>query len=162
MGASHTILILGIGNLWRGDDAAGRHAARRLAECITSPAVTVREVEGEGAAVMEALDGADAAILIDAVESGAPPGTVHCWDVSAESMNAKFLRCSTHNFSVHDAVEMARALDKLPPRVFVFGIEGKEFSPGQAGSPEVEASMDDLVARVLDRIQALTKETRHA
>ncbi|MCF8719128.1 hydrogenase maturation protease [Nitrospina gracilis] len=162
MTASHTILILGIGNLWRGDDAAGRHAARRVAEHITSSAVTVREVEGEGAAVMEALDGPDAAILIDAVESGAPPGTVHCWDVSAESMNAKFLRCSTHNFSVHDAVEMARALDKLPARVFVFGIEGKEFSPGQAVSPEVEASMDNLVARVLDRIQVLTKETRHA
>lgn len=162
MTASPHILILGIGNLWRGDDAAGRHAAQRLAEQIFSPAITVREVEGEGAAVMEALEGPDAAILIDAVESGAPPGTVHRWDVSTESMNARFLRCSTHNFSVHDAVEMARALGKLPSRVFVFGIESKEFSPGQGMSPEVETSMGELVAQVLDQVHALTKETRHA
>ncbi|MGP0628909.1 hydrogenase maturation protease [Nitrospina sp. 32_T5] len=159
---SPPILVLGIGNLWRGDDAAGRHAAQRLAKQISSPAVTVREVEGEGAAVMEALEAPDAAVLIDAVESGATPGTVHRWDVSAESMNARFLRCSTHNFSVHDAVEMARALGKLPPRVVVFGIEGKAFSPGQGMSPEVEASLDELAAQVLDQVHTLMKETRHA
>ncbi|CCQ89955.1 putative Hydrogenase maturation protease HycI [Nitrospina gracilis 3/211] len=162
MTESPHILVLGIGNLWRGDDAAGRHAARRLAERISSHNVAVREVEGEGAAVMEALEGFDAAILVDAVESGASPGTVHCWDVSTESMNAKFLRCSTHNFSVHDAVEMARALGKLPPRVIVFGIEGKTFSPGQGMAVEVETSMDSLVSRVLEQIHTLTGETRHA
>jgi hydrogenase maturation protease len=158
--ASH-ILVLGIGNAYRGDDAAGLHAARRLMQ-LALPDVTVREQGGEGTALMEALDGPEAAILIDAVESGAAPGTVHRWDVSAEGLHAQFLRCSTHNFSVHDAVEMARALGKLPARVLVFGIEGKDFEPGAGLSPEVESALEGVIAQVQEAIQFLRKETRHA
>lgn len=155
------ILVLGIGNAYRGDDAAGLHAVGRLMEQEWD-GVILREQAGEGTALMDALDGPSAVVLIDAVESGAPPGTVHRWDVSAEGVNAKFLRCSTHNFSVHDAIEMARALDKLPPRVLLFGIEGGNFEPGAALSPEVEAALDTLTAEVRQAIHTLKEETRHA
>ena len=155
------ILVLGIGNAYRGDDAAGLHAVRRLMQHEWED-VIVREQGGEGTALMEALDGPAAAVLIDAVESGAEPGTVHRWDVSREGINAKFLRCSTHNFSVHDAVEMARALGKLPPRVLVFGIEGHNFEPGAELSPPVEAALNAVTVQVQETIETLKKETRHA
>lgn len=155
-----SILVLGIGNSCRGDDAVGLLVAGRLMEHPAPDGVTIRRQEGEGTALLEALDGPRAAILIDAVESGAVPGTIHRWDVSSEGLKAKVLRCSTHNFSVHDAVETARALGKLPPRVMVFGIEGKCFQPGSSLSPQVEAVLEALAEQVWEAIHTLQRETR--
>ena len=54
------------------------------------------------------------------------------------------LRSSTHAFGVADAVELARALGRLPGRLDVYAIEGASFTAGDSLSPEVERAVDDL------------------
>src|SRR5579859_6692999 len=70
------ILIIGIGNEYRGDDAAGVAAARRIREAGLD-GVAMIENNGDGAALIEAWKCADNVIVIDAVQSGAPPGAIH-------------------------------------------------------------------------------------
>jgi hydrogenase maturation protease len=137
-------LIAGIGNPWRGDDAAGLVAARRLGEAL--PGVRVVEVEGDPAALLDLWAGAELAIVVDAVRSGAPPGTIHRLDASA--LPAGLRSASTHALGLADAVELARALDRLPARVELYGIEGARFEPGEALTPAVARAVEALCERL--------------
>ena len=67
---SEQILIIGLGNDYRGDDAVGRAIARRL-QAIAGDNIRVLEESGEGVALMESWKGGDFVILIDAIHSGA-------------------------------------------------------------------------------------------
>jgi len=147
-----SILVLGLGNDYRGDDGVGRVVTRRLREAAL-PGVVVREASGEGTALMEAWKEADSVILVDAVQSGARPGTIHRLDAHAQSIPAKFFHYSTHAFSVAEAVEMARALGQLPPRLVILGIEGGDFSAGGTLSPEVARAAEEVLALLRQEIQ---------
>lgn len=152
--SSPPLLVIGLGNAFRSDDGVGRVVARRLRE-LALPGVTVSEESGEGAALMDAWKDAGAVILVDAVQSGAAPGTIHRLDATDTPVPSRFFHYSTHAFSVAEAVEMARALSQLPPRLILYGIEGRDFTSGEQLSPEVAAAMDELLARVREEIQSI-------
>jgi hydrogenase maturation protease len=140
-------LIICVGNSLRGDDGIGHVVAQRLRE-MQLPDVTVREENGEGTALIDTWTDAAAVILIDAVQSGAAPGTIHRLDASLGPLPFRFFHYSTHAFSVAEAVELARALDQLPPCLIVYGIEGRDFSGGATLSPEVAAAVEEVASRV--------------
>jgi hydrogenase maturation protease len=146
------VTILGIGNLLRGDDAAGLLAARLLRELL--PGVRVLELQGDIAAAIDAWEGETAVLLIDAVRSGAPAGTIHRFEAHAAPLPARFFRSSTHLFGAADAIELARALGRLPSRLIVYGIEAASFEPGAALTPAVEAGVAALVERVAEEARA--------
>ena len=140
------MLIVGVGNAWRGDDAAGLEVARRVR--ALAPAIEVRELDGDVSALAERLAGHERAAVVDAARSGAPPGTVHELRAGRDPLPAG-LGSSTHAFGVGDAIELARALDRLPPRLDVYGVEGSDFSPGAGLSPAVADAVDALAARLV-------------
>lgn len=150
-GVTMKALLIGIGNEYRSDDAAGLMVARLVREKAPER-ITVREAIGEGAALMEALKEAPTAILIDAVCSGAEAGAIHRIEAHDQPLPVKFFHCSSHAFGVAEAVELARALNQLPPRLIVYGIEGKNFAAGVGLSPQVseaaqrvaECALEDL------------------
>jgi hydrogenase maturation protease len=55
-----------------------------------------------------------------------------------------------------DAIELARALGALPPRVVAFGIEGRSFAAGSELTPEVEAAVDEVAESILEEVRACT------
>ncbi len=143
-----SICVIGIGNEYRQDDAAGLHAVRKMKENAGSQ-VKVLEQSGEATSLIAAWGNSDKVILIDAVQSGAEPGTIHRVDAMNNSLAAGEFRCSSHLFGVAESIELARTLDQLPSELIVYGIEGKQFEHGTTLSPEVEQILDDLVERVL-------------
>jgi len=158
---SHPVIIIGIGNPHRGDDAAGLLVARRLknrklAAEHAGKAIEVLEQSGEATALMQSWAGAHAVVLVDSISSGAAAGTVHRFDVRAKPVAAKVFGCSTHNFGVSEAIELARSLNRLPQHLVLYGIEGKSFQPGEALSAEVEKAMDAVIDRILDEIPDTT------
>ena len=150
LGRSPT-LVIGLGNEYRRDDAVGLVVARRLKEAAPE-SVLVLEETGEGASLLESWQDAGTVILIDAVQSGAAPGTVHRLDARAQPIAKKFFRFSTHAFGLAEAVELARALGRLPPRLIVYGVEGRSFEAGVGLSPEVGAAVEVVVERVLEEL----------
>ena len=145
------ILIIGLGNDYRGDDAVGRAVARRL-QAIAGDNVRVLEESGEGVALMEAWKGWDFVILIDAVHSAGAPGTIHRFDAAMQPIPASFFHYSTHAFSVAEAVELARALNQLPLRLIVYGIEGKNFDSRVGLSPEVKVAAEEVFRMVKEEL----------
>ena len=90
------------------DDAAGLLVARKLRE----RGIQARELGGEGLALLDAWSGWADVIVVDAVKSGAPPGTITIWDARTSRLPMGQFRCSTHALGVADAIELARALDR--------------------------------------------------
>ena len=161
-------LVIGIGNGLRRDDGAGLMAARRLQAGAarvsrrrhSAEPFRVLEHSGEGVGLIDCWEGADAVILLDAVRSGAPPGTIHRWDARLRPLPAKAFRGSSHALGLAEAIELARALGRLPPYLVVYGIEGRDFEAGTALSPEVEAALGHCVARVLEEARGLGAAVR--
>lgn len=153
-----TIKVIGIGNEFRGDDAVGLQVVRRLNE-NRLPGVEYLQQGGEATALIDALEATDTAIIVDAIQSGADTGQIHRYEISKQPMPAQFLRSSTHNFSVQDAIEMSRILGKLPSRLLVYGIEGSRFDQGTEMSPTLNSAIDQTVQLIYEELMTLTKDT---
>ena len=149
-----SICVIGIGNEYRQDDAAGLLVVRKLEKTVGNQ-VEILEQGGEASSLITAWGNSDRVILIDAVQSGARPGTIHRVDATNNSLTAGEFRCSSHLFGVAESIELARTLDQLPPKLIVYGIEGKQFEHGVTLSPEVDQILDDLADRVLEEISLL-------
>jgi len=145
------VLVIGIGNEYAHDDAAGLRVARALA-AQPPDGVEIQEQRGEGAALMESWKGAGAVIVIDAARSGSAPGTLHRFDAGQAPLPAEPFRGSTHAFGLYEAVEVARSLNHLPPRLIVYAIDGRDFSAGIGLSLEVEGAVPAAVAAVMNEI----------
>lgn len=133
-----TTLVIGIGHPYRGDDAVGPRVAQALAG---TPGLAVLDHHGEGADLMDRWQGFDRVVLVDAMVSGAPPGTIRTWDAAAEDLPAHLFPKGSHLFGVAEAVAMARLLGRLPPALTVMGVEGANFAMGAPMSEAVEAAI---------------------
>jgi hydrogenase maturation protease len=151
--AKARILVIGVGNEYRSDDAVGLVVARRLRR-LSLENVKVIEESGEGADLLESWEGANTVIIVDAASSGAKPGTIHCIDARAKQIPRGLLHYSTHAFSVGEAVELARVMGRLPPHILVYGVEGARFEEGMALSGAVEESVSVVVGLVLKEVRA--------
>jgi hydrogenase maturation protease len=155
--ARRSICILGIGNEARGDDALGLEALGRLRQ-LTDPDIRLSISNGDPERMMELWSGSDAVILIDAVRSNGSPGAMYRLDVSHEPLPAQFFTASTHGFGVAEAIELARALEKLPPRAVVFGVEAETVGIGTTFSDAVRFSMERLVEAILTEVRNIQAE----
>jgi hydrogenase maturation protease len=136
-------LVIGIGNPDRGDDAVGRIVARLLRDRD----VQAVEHAGEATALQRVLEGVDKAWLIDAAQSGAPPGTIHRIDCATDAPMPRSTT-SSHGFGVAEAIALARALGTLPPHCVVYAIEVADFTAGAALSPAVTHAAHECAERI--------------
>jgi hydrogenase maturation protease len=150
-------LVIGVGNEYRRDDGVGLAIAARLRGRVPA-GVEVVQCEQEPSRLIDAWEGAESALVVDAVESGAAPGTLHRFDAGAGPIPAGVFRSSTHAFGVGDAVELARVLGKLPDRVVVYGVEGGEFAAGEGLTAPVEAAVEPAAKAMLDDLERLIRE----
>jgi hydrogenase maturation protease len=147
------ILVIGVGNPDRGDDAAGLEVARRVREAAPPDAVAVRELAGDQLALIDEWAGATEVYVVDAVCSGGTPGTVYQF-TAADPLTDWFQHRGTHMFSLADVIELARALGRLPGQLTGYGIEGASFAIGDGLSKEAAAAVDNVASLLLNDLKA--------
>ncbi len=135
-------LVVGLGNDYRSDDGAGLAVARRVRFG------SVREVSEPGN-LLDLWNEDDDVVLVDAVVSGAPEGTIHRIDAGRSPLPVRAIT-SSHSFGLADVIELGRSLDKLPRSLLLYGIEIGNLGPGQPMSPRVHEAVD-AVAEEIDR-----------
>jgi hydrogenase maturation protease len=149
-------LVIGIGNALRGDDGAGLEVVRRLRRRAEAAGIRVREFEGEGIGLLHVWQDARAVVLVDSVRSGAVPGTIQRIEVTDHPLPIGLRNSSsTHAVGVGEAIELARALGRLPSRLVIYGVEGGEFETGAELSAGVAAIVDSVADAVLHEASAL-------
>ncbi len=149
-------MVIALGNALRHDDAAGLAVMRKLRARPSLAGVALCEHEGETLALLDLWAGAGAVVLIDAASSGAQAGTIHRFDASFEPIPAWARdRASTHAVDLGEAIELARALGRLPARTIVYALEGQRFDAGSGLSEDVQAAIAVLADTVLDEVRRL-------
>ena len=144
-------IVICIGNPFRRDDGV----ASAVAECLrprVPDGATVVELDGEPARLVEAWADAELAVIVDAARSGARPGHIRRIEVDAGVAVPAGSRASTHGQSVGDALELGRALDRMPVRLVIHAVEGADFGAGPGLTAAVAAAVPDVVAGVLDEL----------
>jgi hydrogenase maturation protease len=134
-----------LGSPFRGDDAVGPAVADRL----RASGATVLDCADEPTRLLDLWSGLDTVVVVDALRSGAPPGTLHRIDAADGPLPRDLRLASTHAMGVADALELGRALGRAPRRVVVVGVEGACFGMGEEMTPAVEGALDALVSSVL-------------
>jgi len=154
------ITVLGLGQSLRGDDAAGLEAVRRWQEqypgIAGSPDIRVEISELPGLALLDLLDGAEAAILVDALQSTAPPGTVIRVgpdELASFTPDAQ----SAHGWGVAETLKLGLLLHPslAACKITLIGIVGKSFEMGAGLSQEVENAIPDVCHWIEKVVQAV-------
>jgi hydrogenase maturation protease len=124
------VLVLGVGNRYRGDDAAGLLVADRVKEAGV-PGLVVRECPADPMSIIETWTVFERVIVVDATSSGAKAGKIMHF-TSGKKLPRKIFskQVSSHGVGLGEAIELARALERLPNKLAVYGIEGVAFEVG--------------------------------
>lgn len=149
-------LVVGCGNLLRGDDAAGPILVRRLAEAGVPVGVRLLDGGTAGMDVAFAMKGARRVVVVDASRIGVEAGTVHRVPGS-ELEDLEPPPPNLHAFRWDQALGFARWLlkDEYPSDVVVWLVEGESFEPGAALSPAVDVAVDRVARGILADVSDL-------
>lgn len=142
-------LVLGVGNLLLSDEGVGIHAVRRLEELNALPG-DVEIVDGgtAGLDLLEYLEGVDRLVIIDAVETGGPPGRLV--RIAGDQVPAYMaLKVSPHEITLPDFLAAAKLRDLYPREVIIWGMQPGSLEVGVELSPAAAAALPNLVDKVI-------------
>ncbi len=159
------IVIVGLGQTLRGDDAVGLEAVRLWERSYPATAgqswLRVEYAESPGLTLLSLLEGADVALLVDAVQSGAPPGTLHFLD---EADWSAFLQgaASAHGWGVAETLAIGRqsGVVDLPARIVLLGIEIGQVEVGADLSPALRETLPRVAHEIEHWIQSEWNERK--
>jgi hydrogenase maturation protease len=140
-------LIAGVGSPILGDDGVGIHAIRRLVAGGLPPGVDAVEVGTGGLALLDHVRGYRRLIVIDAIVSGAPAGTVHV--LEGEQVAHAVHLGAEHGADLPTALDLGRRLLQrdMPEEVVVVAIEAGSLARfSETLSPAVEAALGGALA----------------
>ncbi len=146
------LLVAGIGNIFRGDDAFGCEVARTLAAWPLPTGVRVKDFGIRGFDLACALvEGYDGAILIDAVSRGRPPGTLYLIEPKLiEGVAA----VDPHGLTPDHVLQLATSLGELPPWLRILGCEPEWLGTEDDGA----MGLSDTVRAVVEEAARMTEE----
>jgi hydrogenase maturation protease len=150
------VTIVGIGNEFRGDDSVAISVLRNLRNSIPAEVKTV-ELAGDQSNLIELMSDTESLIIVDAVSSPAPAGTIFQINASKESFPGDFFTVSTHSIDLAQAIELARIMRRLPELVLIYGIVGKVFSFTTSLSRQVKDSAEAVRTKILNDVDRILR-----
>lgn len=147
-------VLIAPGNPLRGDDGLGPEIARRLRQRF--PYLPILSGAADALSLLAFWEGASLAVAVDAALSGAPPGTLHRRSLDDGPLPKELARCSSHGLGLAEALDLGRALGRLPASLSLYSVEAAGFGPGTGLSPAVAAAAEDLVREIAAEIARLT------
>jgi hydrogenase maturation protease len=150
---SSSILILGLGNILLQDEGLGVAALDRLTTAYRLPP-EVRAVDGGtlGLDLLPLLENVDALLIVDAVKTGQPPGTLVRLEGQAIPAGLA-VKMSMHQFGLGELLAVSSLQGILPSRIVLWGMEPASFEWGVELSPVVAEKLDALVKAVAEELQ---------
>jgi len=143
--------VVGCGNPFAADDAAGLEVIQRLRACGEWECELL-EMPQAGVELMEILDGAQTVVFVDAVSSGALPGTIHLVSLPSQAIELRALGSfSSHGWGLAETLQLRTALGRTLPRLFLVGIE---IETCVAGGP-LSGTVLEAIGIIIGRFAAL-------
>ena len=142
-------IIICIGNELIADDAVGFEVYNRLAGCNAR----LEYCSVGGIDILPLLDGETDMIVVDAVQFGTQPGTIHVipWD----SLPCDSSAISSHGLGLRETIEIGAILypGTMPERITLVGIEGHCFNrTREYMTDEVRDAIDRAVTTIVELV----------
>jgi hydrogenase maturation protease len=144
-------LVIGVGQADRSDDAVGLLVAAEVRR--TATAVDVVTVSSP-TRLVDTWEGRNDVVVVDAIRTGRPAGAVTLVEVGNRPLPVHPGAGGSHGFGVAEAIELGRALGRLPRRLVVVGVEAASFALGAEPTPEVVAAVPAAAEAVLRALTA--------
>jgi hydrogenase maturation protease len=141
--SSNSLLVIGVGNPWRHDDGIGPKVIELLK---TKPNLGYDVYDGgtDGLALLDIIPKYKNAIIIDAVNMGAAPGTVSVFSPEEAKLKIHFDALSTHGFGLAEVIKLMEELN-IETQLEIIGIEPLDISFGEGLSFIVAKSIDRII-----------------
>lgn len=152
------IAVIGVGNDFRHDDGAGWAVVAALAEEAghqrLPEGTTLLVCDGEPGRLISLWEGAGLVVVIDsALADPGQPGRIHRLEWDGARIAGTGGSTSSHGLGLGDALELARALNRLPGRLIVYAVEGADTTLGTGLTAPVAAAVAALAERIADEIR---------
>jgi hydrogenase maturation protease len=141
------VVLIGVGNRWRGDDGVGP-AVVEAARQLIDDEVDIVECDGEPSRMIDLWSQRTMAIVVDATHGAGPIGAISVWDGDVPPLPGR--ETGSHSLGIGHAIALATALDRLPTRLVVIGIEAENTGHCNGLSAAVAASVQPTVQKVVD------------
>ncbi len=165
------VLLLGLGNELRSDDAVGLRVVRQVQEQMKNmpdepvssqkeTLVDIMESEEMGLALLDYITGYDELVLVDSLQTGkVPPGSLH--ELGEEDLKV-VKGLSPHYLGISEVWALGHATGlPMPRRLKIFAVEVKDpFTVGTQLSPEVNETIPGLVFRVIQYLMKISERGR--
>jgi hydrogenase maturation protease len=154
-------VVIGLGNPIMGDDGLGLAALARLQARGVAPEVELMDGGTWGMNLLPTIESADRLLLIDAIDAGGAPGTLH---VLERAQLPRYLdtKISPHQVDLRDVLALAELRGTLSADTVAFGLQPEVVEMSCELSPAVLDRLDDLVTAVSRRLAAWGHEVRPA
>ncbi len=157
--SEHThVAVVGVGNPIMGDDGVGEHVIEKLREEGLPDGVVATHAGTTAFFALEAMSGADYAIVVDAVAvKDASPGAIHRYRYREGSFDGSPPDVLMHDFSFSDALQAGQDPYDLPEELLVIGVQPADTGPGTELSDTVAERIPDVIDLVRETIAARTR-----
>lgn len=143
------VIIIGIGNPYRGDDAVGWAVIDALRHTVGSAIELVKE-RGDAAVLLDIFTRYDHVYVVDACRTTADIGAWQRIDVHHQPLPQEAPQASTHGFGVSQAISLADNLGQLPKKLILYAINGDNYNIGETLSPQVANSVASVAQAILN------------
>ncbi|MDP3063612.1 MAG: hydrogenase maturation protease [Chloroflexota bacterium] len=149
-------LVLGLGNPIMGDDAVGLRVVQEVRRRLGgSSSIQVEECYAAGVGLLDRIVGYDTLVVVDAVRSGQPRGTL--LTPRPEQLPSQPVGIDFHGMGLLGVLRLGERVGlPMPRRVSIVGVavEG-DFEVREGLSPEVERAVSEAAERVLEELRCM-------
>lgn len=143
------IRVLGVGNPLMGDDGVGVAVVERLWGESVPQGVEVVDAGTGGLDLVHLIGESDVALLVDAVEMGAEPGTLRWFRPQAVQCERELCHLSLHETRLGAVLQWLELLGCQTP-VWILGVQPASVRLGEGLSLPVQRSVPQAVRLVRD------------
>jgi hydrogenase maturation protease len=146
------ILVLGIGNILLRDEGIGVHVINELQNMPLPENIEVVDGGTAGADLLDILAERQKIIIIDAIKSDSPPGTVLRFTLN-DIENADKASMSMHDIGIPETLQMAKMIGVMPEEIVFFGITPENLSCGLEVSETLKRLIPAIIKLILEEIK---------
>ncbi|MCX7983975.1 MAG: hydrogenase maturation protease [Bacteroidetes bacterium] len=150
------VLVVGIGNELRQDDAVGIIITKRI-EALKLPYITVRYVKDDLTKLYTLWEGYSIVVLVDAMECGKEPGACTILPLTSETLQQLKYKSigTTHSLPLLAVIGISKVLGNAPSQVYLVGVQIRSVMVGEQLSKETEQYISEVIQKILRVISQL-------
>ena len=142
--------IIAVGNDLYGDDGIGNAVLNALSQIPEMKEIELIDGATDALGLIDHFEGTEHIIIVDAAQMWEKPGTVKVFSREDVKLKIKMDHLSVHGISLAETFDIAQAVDSLPEKITIIGIEPKNIGISETLSDVVTKSIPEVVSNIMN------------